>query len=142
MDSKIVELLISTAKEKRLNAHCPYSHYMVGAAVLGEDGKIYGGCNIENVSYGGTVCAERVALFSMVAAGCKKFTAIAIATGDDDDGAPCCICRQVMLEFCSSLDLPVYMSGPAGKVYEHTLREIAPYPFMAFDPNSDYAVKK
>lgn len=134
--------LIDAAQKARLGAYCPYSKYMVGAAVLGTDGKIYTGCNIENASFGATVCAERTALFGMVAAGCKKFTAIAVATGDDFDCAPCCICRQVMTEFCDSLDLPLYMVGPAGNIFEHTLREIAPLPFMAFDTNEDYNAEK
>lgn len=139
MDSETREKLVAAARAARLNAHCPYSHYMVGAAALGEDGEIYGGCNIENVSYGATVCGERVALFNMVAAGCKKFTALAVATGDDFDCAPCCICRQVMLEFCASLDVPVIMTCPNGDEYDHTLRELAPLPFMAFDANEDYS---
>ena len=132
------DALLQAALEARQNAYCPYSHYMVGAAVLGEDGKIYRGCNIENVSYGATVCAERTALLTMVAAGCRKFTAIAVSTGDDFDTAPCMLCRQVMTEFCANLDVPVLMTSPGGPVYTHTLREIAPLPFMNFDPNKDY----
>lgn len=132
------QMLVDAALEARQNAYCPYSKYMVGAAVLGEDGKVYRGCNIENASYGATVCAERVALLSMVAAGCRKYVGIAVATGDSFDTAPCLICRQVMTEFCCNLDLPVLMTSPNGPVYEHTLREIAPLPFMAFDANEDY----
>ncbi|MEG0750508.1 MAG: cytidine deaminase [Oscillospiraceae bacterium] len=140
MDEGYRTKLIDAARESRELAHCPYSHYKVGAAVLGEDGIIYRGCNIENVSYGATVCAERTAMFGMVAAGCKKFSAIAVATGDNFNSAPCCLCRQVMLEFCDTLDLPVIMTCPDGSVYEHTLRELAPMPFMAFEPNSDYSL--
>ncbi|MDO4567226.1 MAG: cytidine deaminase [Oscillospiraceae bacterium] len=138
MDDNIREKLVQAAREARLKAHCPYSRYQVGAAVLGEDGKIYSGCNIENVSYGATVCGERVAIFNMVSEGCKKYEALAVATGDDFDCAPCCICRQVMLEFCSSLDVPVFTACPIGTQDALTLRELAPLPFMAFDANKDY----
>ncbi len=138
MNTQMKDALLQAALEARQNAYCPYSKYMVGAAVLGADGNIYKGCNIENVSYGATVCAERTALLGMVAAGCRKFTAIAVATGDDFDCAPCLICRQVMTEFCADLDVPVIMTSPDGPVFEHTLREIAPLPFMAFDANKDY----
>ncbi len=131
------ELLIEKAWEAREKAYCPYSHYMVGAAVSGENGKIYTGCNIENASYGMTVCAERTAIFTMVADGCRKFDALAVVGAGDDDGAPCMACRQVMTEFCSSFDVPVYNGGPS-KVYEHTMREICPLPFTAFEENEDY----
>ena len=71
------EKLIALAWEARGKAYCPYSQFMVGAAVLGEDGRVYTGCNIENASYGMTVCAERTAIFKMVSEGCRKFTALA-----------------------------------------------------------------
>lgn len=132
------EELIRLAWEAREKAYCPYSQYMVGAAVLGENGKIYTGCNIENASYGMTVCAERTAIFKMVSEGCRKFTALAVATASDDDGAPCMACRQVMCEFCESWDTPVYDCGPSGKVYEHPMKEIAPLPFVVFEKNPDY----
>ncbi len=89
--------LIAAAGDVRLRAYAPYSKYKVGAAVLGEDGVIYGGCNVENASYGLGMCAERVALGAAVAAGCKKPTAIAIVTADG--GSPCGACRQVLVEF-------------------------------------------
>ena len=130
--------LLDAARAARQNAYCPYSHYMVGAAVLGENGKVYLGCNIENASYGATVCAERTAVFGMVADGCRHFLALAVAVGDDFDCGPCLICRQVLTEFCANLDVPILVTGPAGGVFEHTLRELAPLPFMSFDPNADY----
>ena len=131
------ELLIEKAREAREKAYCPYSHFMVGAAVLGENGKIYTGCNIENASYGMTVCAERTAIFAMVADGCRKFDALAVVGAGDDDSAPCMACRQVMTEFCSSFDVPVYVGGPE-KVYEHSMKEICPLPFVSFEENKDY----
>jgi len=132
------EQLIEAARKAREKAYAPYSRYKVGAAVLGEDGNVYTGGNIENASYGMTVCAERTALFGMVNAGCKKYVALAVVGGSDGDGAPCLACRQVMTEFCRDLDVAVYKSDPSGIIYEHTLREIAPLPFMAFEPNEDY----
>ena len=130
--------LINRALEAREKAYAPYSHFKVGAAVLGEDGKIYTGCNIENASYGMTVCAERVAIFNMVSSGCRKFKALAVVGGGKEDSAPCLACRQVMTEFCESFDTPVYCNGPEDVIFEHTMREICPYPFVSFIPNEDY----
>lgn len=131
------EQLIEEAWKARERAYAPYSKFKVGAALLGADGNIYHGGNIENVSYGGTVCAERTAIFGMVNAGCLKFKALAVVGGQDEEGAPCCMCRQVLTEFCEDLDVMIYGSGPAGKIWGHTLRQIAPYPFMSFDPDAD-----
>ena len=111
---------------------------MVGAAVLGEDGRVYTGCNIENASYGMTVCAERTAIFKMVSEGCRKFTALAVVGGGDGDSAPCLACRQVMTEFCENWQTPVYVSGPSGTIYTHTMEEICPLPFVMFEKNADY----
>ena len=134
------DALIAAAREARENAYCPYSHYMVGAAVLGEDGKIYTGCNVENASYGMTVCAERTAIFKMVSEGCRKFKALAVVTGSDEhtDGGPCLACRQVMTEFCADWDVPVYDAGIDGSVLEHTMGELCPLPFVVFQKNEDY----
>lgn len=133
------ELLIEKAREARKKAYCPYSRYMVGAAVLGENGKIYTGCNIENASYGMTVCAERTAIFTMVADGCRKFEALAVIGSSNDDGAPCMACRQVMTEFCASMETPIYVAGPIGDTfYTHTMEEICPYPFQVFTESKDY----
>lgn len=132
------EKLIALAWEAREKAYCPYSQFMVGAAVLGEDGRVYTGCNIENASYGMTVCAERTAIFKMVSEGCRKFTALAVVGGGDGDSAPCLACRQVMTEFCESWQTPVYVSGPSGTIYTHTMEEICPLPFVMFEKNADY----
>lgn len=131
------EQLIEAAWKARENSYSPYSRFKVGAAVLGIDGKVYTGCNIENASYGMTVCAERTAIFKMVSEGCKKFTALAVVGGLDEDGAPCLACRQVMTEFCQGWEVPVYVSGPSHTVWTHTMREICPLPFVAFDPDKD-----
>ncbi len=127
------ELLMQKAIEARKMAYAPYSQFMVGAAVLGIDGKIYTGCNIENASYGMTVCAERTAIFKIVSEGCLKFKALAVAGGGKEDSAPCLACRQVMTEFCESFDVPVYCNGPDGVIFEHTMKEICPYPFVSFE---------
>lgn len=130
--------LVSLAREAREVAYAPYSTYKVGAAVVGINGKVYTGCNIENASYGMTVCAERTAIFKMVSDGCRKFTALACVTGEDDDGAPCMACRQVMTEFCENWDTPVYYSGPANNIYEHPMKEICPIPFVTFPKDDNY----
>ena len=89
------EELIKLAREARSNAYAPYSQFRVGAAVLGINGKAYTGCNIENASYGMTVCAERVAIFKMVSEGCYKFKALAVVGSEKEDGAPCLACISV-----------------------------------------------
>ena len=134
----IKELLVSKALEARKNAYCPYSRYSVGAAVMGEDGMVYTGCNVENASYGLTVCAERAALFKMVSEGCRRFTAIAVATADDGtDGVPCMACRQVMCELRAGGEIPVYDCDPSGRVCTHTLDELAPMPFTLAVPEEE-----
>ncbi len=132
------EQLMEAAWQAREAAYCPYSKYMVGAAVLGADGKVYTGCNIENASYGMTVCAERTAIFKMVSEGCRTFTAIAVACGSDEDCAPCMACRQVITEFCESENTPVYVSGAEHIIWDHTVKEICPLPFVVFEKNADY----
>ncbi len=93
------EELLQRAKEARDLAYAPYSSFAVGAAVLASSGKIYTGCNIENASYGMTICAERVAIFSAIAAGERKFLALAVVCDAEEFCRPCGACRQVMEEF-------------------------------------------
>ena len=97
--------LIKEAKKAAQNAYCPYSKYHVGAALLGESGRIYTGCNVENASFGATSCAERNALYGAVAQDEKRFKAIGIfaysEAGEAGLPLPCGICRQVLAEFCS-----------------------------------------
>ena len=102
-----IELLEAAAKARH-NAHSKYSKFSVGASLLTEDGSIFLGCNVENASYGLTICAERVALTSAVSAGQKSFQAIAIVA--DELAAPCGACRQVLAEFCKD-DFPVYIAS-------------------------------
>ena len=104
-------------------AYAPYSHFQVGAAVLAESGKIYGGANVENASYGATVCAERSAIFAAVNAGERKLTAIAVTE------TPCGMCRQVMREFCDPKAFKVIVGKSAENYKEYTLEELLPESF-------------
>lgn len=112
------------------NAYAPYSHFKVGAAVLGEDGNIYVGCNIENISYGLTVCGERCALFNMVSSGCKKFSAMVCVTCANEVTTSCGACRQVMAEFAQSMDVPVIFAARCDEVLETTLGGLMPYYYL------------
>ena len=124
--------LCSKAIEAMGKAYEPYSKHKVGAALLTESGKIFTGCNIENAAYSPTVCAERVALFTAVAAGERKFKAIAVAGGKDGiiGGAfpPCGVCRQVMAEFCSPDFTILVVTGNDG-YNKYSLSELLPEAF-------------
>ena len=121
--------LIATAKNARENAHAKFSNFKVGAGLRAASGKIYGGCNVENATYGLTVCAERVAIFKAISEGERKFDAIAVVTDTDALTPPCGACRQLIWEFCG--DVPVVMSNLAGKVEVVPMRDLFPKPFDA-----------
>ncbi|MDR1327791.1 MAG: cytidine deaminase [Heliobacteriaceae bacterium] len=99
------DLLMQKAKEASQKAYCPYSDFPVGACVLAESGKTYCGCNVENASFGLTVCAERNAVFAAIAAGERKIIAVAIYSPKLDDCVPCGACRQVFAEFGGDMDI-------------------------------------
>jgi cytidine deaminase len=123
------ELLVKSAREAASQAYCPYSHYPVGAALLTVDGQIYTGCNVENVSYGLSNCAERTALFKAVSAGCREFAALAVAGGTKRAAAPCGACRQALAEFCAP-ELPVFIARlKGGQVKAAALGELLPLAF-------------
>ena len=119
--------LVQAARAVRKNAHAPYSKFKVGAALRSANGKIFLGVNVENASLGLTVCAERNAIAAAVAAGEKKFTAIAIVTSIG--AAPCGACRQVLAEFAPALPITLVSAKGARRL---TLRELLPEQFTEF----------
>ena len=131
MNNNIKEKLIDKAKTMRQNAYSPYSKFKVGAAVLTQQDNIYGGCNIENVSFGLTNCAERTAVFKAVSAGETKIKALALVGGDTNPVSPCGACRQVISEFAvDNKDFLIIMAAASGKIVEYNLDELFPEPFM------------
>ena len=123
------EALIAAAKKARENAHAKFSNFLVGAALRTKSGKIYGGCNVENATYGLTICAERVAIFKAISEGEREFDAIAVATDTDVLTPPCGACRQLIWEFCG--DVPVILSNLAGKSEVMHMSTLFPKPFDA-----------
>jgi cytidine deaminase len=121
------EALIAAACAIRQRAHAPYSRFFVGAAVMSEDGTIFSGINVENASFGLTVCAERVAVFTAVAAGHRLFRCLAVAS--EGRHAPCGACRQVLMEF--QRDLPILLVDPRqpDQIEEATLAQLLPSAF-------------
>ena len=134
MEREQAKELIRAAFRARTFAYTPYSHFKVGAAILGEKGGIYTGCNVENASLGLTICAERNACTTMVAQGETRIAAVAIyGGGTAGEAAPCGACRQFMLEFADeTLQAPIYLAGADGSVAETSFRELCPYPFRSF----------
>jgi cytidine deaminase len=121
------DLLIEAAKQARENAHAPYSNFRVGAALRSTSGRIFGGCNVENATYGLTMCAERVAIFKAVSEGERGFSAIAVVTDTDVLTPPCGACRQLIWEFCG--DIPVSMANLKGKIELIQMKELFPKPY-------------
>jgi cytidine deaminase len=121
------DLLIEAAKQARENAHAPYSNFRVGAALRSTSGRIFSGCNVENATYGLTMCAERVAIFKAISEGERGFSAIAVVTDTEVLTTPCGACRQLIWEFCG--DIPVNMVNLKGKIEIIQMRELFPRPF-------------
>jgi cytidine deaminase len=117
--------LIDLARKARQKAYVPYSHYKVGAALLGKSGKVYTGCNVENASYGHTVCAERTAVLKAVSEGETEFEAIAVVT--KNGGSPCGACRQVLSEFAPKLT--IYIADKNGEYRTTTMKKLLPDSF-------------
>lgn len=107
------EGLLSAARDVRNHAFAPYSSFKVGAAVMGASGRIFVGCNVENATYGATICAERAAICSMVASGESRLLAVAVYTEAEPAATPCGICRQVIAEFAE--DAPVVVANASGQ---------------------------
>jgi cytidine deaminase len=119
--------LVRHAQEVQKNAYAPYSKFYVGAAVLGENGEIYTGVNVENAAYPSTICAERSAIVKAVSAGQRKLLGLAVVTRNA--GSPCGSCRQVLREFCDD-SMPILLANEAGEVVDETnLGELLPHSF-------------
>ena len=130
------KLLIKKAFEAQTYSYTPYSNFNVGAALLGSNGKIYEGCNIENAAFTPTNCAERTAFFKAVSEGQLEFEAIAIVgskKGANEDEieycAPCGVCRQVMMEFCNPKPFKIFLAKSEDDYVEYTLEEMLPLGF-------------
>ena len=123
----ILEKMAAVAREASRHAYCPYSGFRVGAALLTGSGEIISGCNVENVSFGLTICAERNAVFQAVARGLSAFRAIVVYTPTPTPAAPCGACRQVLNEFSPDTEVVCLCDGPG--VLRMTVRELLPAAF-------------
>ena len=127
LTKRLIQKMINFAKEASEKAYSPYSGYKVGASLITKNGKIFTGCNIENASFGATICAERVAIFKAISEGEKDFEILAVYVNDKNNiPSPCGICRQVMMEFSPNLKI-ILSNGYEYKIYN--LDELLPYPF-------------
>lgn len=122
------QALLKAARQARKKAYAPYSNFRVGAAILGGDGKIYSGCNVENASYGLTSCAERNAIFTMVNAGEKEIRELLVIGAGADFLPPCGACCQVIAEFAAP-EVVVHMCNSSGKCRQTTVNELVPFIF-------------
>ena len=133
LEKKEIQKLIRAALEQRKNAYAPYSFFRVGAALLTESGEVYTGCNIENAAYTPTNCAERTAFFKAVSEGVRTFKAICIAGGMNgeltDYTAPCGVCRQVMMEFCSPEEFEIILAKGEDDYKMYKLKDLMPLGF-------------
>jgi len=121
--------LIEAAIEARQHAHAPFSHFQVGAALEDQNGRIFTGCNVENATYGLTICAERVAVFKAISEGARKFVRVAVAADTDVLTPPCGACRQILWEFCGDVELT--LANLQGKTETLRLKDLFPRPFDA-----------
>ncbi|XP_046562384.1 cytidine deaminase-like [Haliotis rubra] len=126
-----LQQLLKTSHEMKKMAYCPYSKFPVGAALLTADGKVFTGCNVENASYGLTICAERTAIVKAVSEGHRKFTAIAIASDMKEMIVPCGLCRQSLVEF--GVDWDMYMTKPDMTYKLMKVKELVPLAFVPAD---------
>jgi cytidine deaminase len=125
----VKDLLLSAALAAREYAHAPFSKFKVGAAIEDDGGRIHTGCNVENSTYGLTMCAERVALFKAISEGARRFRRVAVAADTDTLTPPCGACRQVLWEFCG--DVEIALVNPNGMLETCRLKDLFPRPFDA-----------
>src|SRR6266545_3724065 len=121
--------LLDTARAAREHAFAAFSHFKVGAALETEDGQVIGGCNVENATYGLTICAERVAMFKAISEGHRRFRRIAIVADTQTPTPPCGACRQILWEFGG--DLEVILGNLQAETARHRLKDLLPFPFDA-----------
>ena len=135
MEKAKIQELINTAVAQLSYSYTPYSHFKVGAALLGKNGQIYTGCNIENSAFSPTNCAERTAFFKAVSEGCRAFKAIAVVGGGQGAPAsytmPCGVCRQVMMEFCNPETFEIVAAISESDYQVYKLKELLPEAFGA-----------
>lgn len=133
METSLIHTLIETAFAQLPRSYTPYSHFKVGAALLSKDGRIFGGCNIENAAYTPTNCAERTAFFKAVSEGVQDFAAICIVGGMNGEvtsyTAPCGVCRQVMMEFCAPETFQIILAKNISDYQIYTLANLMPEGF-------------
>jgi cytidine deaminase len=132
MPTDIRTAIVQAALSVQQQAYARYSQFRVGAALLAADGQIFTGCNVENASYGLTICAERAAVFAAIAAGQQQFTLLAIATRGG--ATPCGACRQVLFEFAPNLPILLIDSDQPDRITEVNLRDLLPGAF-SFSPS-------
>jgi cytidine deaminase len=125
----VTDALIAAALAVRENAFAPFSQFKVGAAMEDANGGIHTGCNVENATYGLTMCAERVAVFKAISEGARRFKRIAVAADTEVLTPPCGACRQILWEFCG--DIEIVLANPRGKTETWRLKELFPRPFDA-----------
>jgi cytidine deaminase len=121
--------LADAALAARQHAHAPYSHFLVGAAIEDSEGRVHTGCNVENATYGLTVCAERVAVWKAMSEGARQFRRIAIAADTDTLAPPCGACLQILWEFCGNVE--IMLVNPRGKIETLRLKDLLPRAFDA-----------
>jgi cytidine deaminase len=121
------DTLVAAARTAREHAHAPYSNFRVGAAVRAKSGRIFTGCNVENATFGLTLCAERVAIFKAISEGERGFDAVAVVADTDTLTPPCGSCRQILWEFCG--DAEVLLANLSGKFERYRMSALLPKPF-------------
>ena len=119
--------LLTAALAARENAYAPFSNFKVGAAVEDSEGRIHTGCNVENATYGLTLCAERVAIFKAISEGVRQFRRVAVAADAPRLTPPCGACRQILWEFCG--DVEITLVNPKGETATYQLKDLFPEPF-------------